>query len=895
MHSDFIFNCNIDSVARSSKPTQDEIKVINNRVIKEENFVQVSFDEFVKKVTLEGKSFVPAHFKNERRLNSNWEYQFMFCLDIDHGETLQDALEVCKTYNLLPNLIYPTFSHTEESHRFRIVWFMEEVITDIRLQKFIQLGLMRFFKPDEGCKDRARMLNGSNKGAWYVNKNTLLTVPNLFIALNNLFRKDNNAAKNTLNFAKKVGVNLVNGYLDCKVVSDTVEDLTKPNIYVSTSKKNCTFPYSKNNGISKDYSINFSTCYSTADVETHEIEKVKSKRKLIRNFDFLLLNGKCQLFREGLELKHKIEHEEMFGMFTNLLAIQGSEKYVKQIIENILKTTSKTYEEKFNNIENTINQIKKVGYEPQKCCNFCPFYGTCKSESTMINHTETVKSQATPVKNEVLVRDIEEVRSDLKDIFDDFVNKKSTTVNLTVVKAPTGVGKTESFINIVDKVSDGLVYAAPTHKLIKNVADRLISAGYRENVDFMCYPELPDEFEDKELIEKLYACGAYKRAGAELKRISATDTRIKEYLEAKKRTENFDKLILITHQRLIYSPLKTEPKKYVIDEDIILNTMFPVQRVKMSDLQRTVDYVLSSEYEYRTALKSFYDNVRRTDVESVDITPRAILPDKDEMIKILLPLIKTNAISSNIISFLTSDNYVMDGKREFIYYIKKNSFNVPFGSDILILSATVNEHFTKAAYPNATFLDLGQIKYKGNLYQIPARSLSRSCIRSNIKGYSNYSKTLCERYLGNDYHTITFPEFLPETKTDRSINLWNCLGLDNFQDKDLAVVGTPHCPEIVYYLLCTVLGFNTNNVEQDYRLIRRNGFEFHFQSYSKNFMLCEIQLYMVESVLMQCIGRARLINNPDRKVLCLSNFMLPQAQLLNYSNAEVKELLKGIE
>jgi hypothetical protein len=57
MHSDFIFNCNIDSVARSSKPTQDEIKVINNRVIKEENFIQVSFDDFVKKVTLEGKSY----------------------------------------------------------------------------------------------------------------------------------------------------------------------------------------------------------------------------------------------------------------------------------------------------------------------------------------------------------------------------------------------------------------------------------------------------------------------------------------------------------------------------------------------------------------------------------------------------------------------------------------------------------------------------------------------------------------------------------------------------------------------------------------------------------------------------------------------------------------------
>ena len=894
MLNDFIFSCNIDSVAHSSKPSKLELGAINNRVILDRNFVNVTFDEFVKKVAQEGKSFLPAHFKNETRTNATWEYQFIFGLDIEHGETLQEALDICKTYNLLPNLIYTTFSHTEEEHRFRIVWFMEEVITDVRLQKFIQIGLMRFFKgADKICKDRARMLNGSSAGAWYRNDEAVLTVPNLFIALNDLFRQDNNASKNTLSFAKQVGVNIVNGYLDCKIVNEQIEDLTQPNLYVS-SNKNDVFPYSRNNGIGRNYCINFSHSYITAEQETYEIEKFKSSRKLIRNFDFLLLKGKCQLFRDGLEMKHKIDHGEMFGMLTNLLSIQGADKYVKEVLDNVLKTTSQSYDEKYSNIVNTVNQIKKVGYEPMKCCNFCSFYGTCKSESTMINHTETMKNKATQVKSEVLVRDIEEVRRELGIIFDDFVKRDNSKDTLFVVKAPTGVGKTESFINIVDKVDDGLVYAAPTHKLIRNVADRLTQAGYRENVDFMVYPDLPEEFEDKELIEKLYACGAYKRAGAELQRISKTDAGIKEYLEAKKRCENFDKLILITHQRLIYSPLKTQPKKYVIDEDIILNTMFPVQRVKSSDLRMVVDYVSKSDYSHITALRSFYDSVMGTDVETVGDTPRAILPDKDEMIKILLPLIKTNAISSNIISFLTSDMYIMDGKREFVYYIKKNHFNVPFGSDILILSATVNEHFTKAAYPGASFLDLGQIKYQGNLYQIPARSLSRSCIRSNLKGYANYSKTLCNKYLGDDYHTITFPEFLPETKTDKSINLWNCLGLDNFQDKDLAVVGTPHCPEIVYYLLASILGFNTNNVEQDFRLIRRNGFEFYFQSFSLNFMLCEFQLYMIESVLMQCIGRARLINNPDRKVLCLSNFMLPQAQLLNYSNAEVKELIRGI-
>lgn len=893
---DFIFSLNIDNVQHTTKPSKEEMGIINNRVIKESNYIPVNFDEFVKMVTLEGKSFLPGHFSNETRQNKYFQYQFMFCLDIDHGETLQEGLDICKRYNIIPNLIYTTFSHTEKEHRYRIVWFLNEIVEDVRLQKFIQLGLMRFFKGhDKGCSDKTRMFNGSSSGPWYINKDTILTVPDLFIGLNNLFRKDNNATKNTEAFAKQVGVNMINGYLDCKIVNETIVDYTKKNVYLSTTKNNYNVNYNGVEENKKNYSINFCNCFGTAEEELQQIEKIKSKRQLKRNFDFLLLNGKCQLFRDGLELKHKIEHKEMFGMFTNLLAIQGSEKYVKQIVNNVLKTTSKSYEEKLSNIENTIKQIKKVGYEPMKCCNHCSFYwnGDCNSDSTMIEHTEILKNnQPVKVKNKTQIRTIEEVRKDLRGLMNKFVEEDN---KLMVVKAPTGIGKTEEFINIVDKV-DGLVYAAPTHKLIRNVADRLKDKGYRENVDFMVYPELPEEFENKDFIEQLYACGAFKRAGAELKRISQTDANVKEYIEQKRRCENFEKLILITHQRLIFSPLKQTHKRYVVDEDIFLNTMFPVQKVKITDLVNVVNSISQTDYQQKDTLNSFYKEVMGCNTCLVYKTPKTIFLDKDELLKFIMPLIRTKRIDTNIVGFMRSDCFVKDSKNEYIYYIKRNGFNVmELDASIIVLSATVNKYFTEAAYKHAEFFDLGQVKFKGNLYQIPSRSLSRSCIRSNLKGYTKYTKKLCEKYLGSDYNLITFPEFLGEEKEDKSINLWNCLGLDNIQEKDLAVVGTPHCPEIVYSLMCSVLELDINNAEQDYRLIRRNGFEFFFQSFSNNFMLSEIQLYMIESVLMQCIGRARLINNPNRNVLLLSNYMLPQAQILNYTNREIKSIMEDAD
>ena len=93
--------------------------------------------------------------------------------------------------------------------------------------------------------------------------------------------------------------------------------------------------------------------------------------------------------------------------------------------------------------------------------------------------------------------------------------------------------------------------------------------------------------------------------------------------------------------------------------------------------------------------------------------------------------------------------------------------------------------------------------------------------------------------------------------------------MDNLQDKDLAVVGTPHVPPIVYYLFADMLGYNINvnrGDEKDcqYTLVSRNGFTFYFNTYA-NAYLQNIQFYLIDSALMQCVGRARLINN-SRKV-----------------------------
>ena len=66
------------------------------------------------------------------------------------------------------------------------------------------------------------------------------------------------------------------------------------------------------------------------------------------------------------------------------------------------------------------------------------------------------------------------------------------------------------------------------------------------------------------------------------------------------------------------------------------------------------------------------------------------------------------------------------------------------------------------------------------------------------------------------------------------------------------------------------------DLEMHYNPVRRNGYEFYFFRFD-NEDLRELQLHIVESELIQAVGRARLLRN-DCTVTLLSNLPLPGAE-----------------
>lgn len=88
------------------------------------------------------------------------------------------------------------------------------------------------------------------------------------------------------------------------------------------------------------------------------------------------------------------------------------------------------------------------------------------------------------------------------------------------------------------------------------------------------------------------------------------------------------------------------------------------------------------------------------------------------------------------------------------------------------------------------------------------------------------------------------------------------------------MVGTPHRNNIEYLLLAKVLGidFNSNYTKMRFQEIEYNGFRFMFNCYDHH-ELRELQLGLIESDLIQAIGRARTLRT-DAKVEVYSNFPL---------------------
>lgn len=106
-----------------------------------------------------GASFRPAVLYGRKA--SDWKQQQLFGLDFDHNVTIEEKYSKALSLGLTPCFLYTTFSHTENEHKFRMIFCSDSVIKDGDYRDKLQATLMGVIGDvDVVCKNRDRLFYG---------------------------------------------------------------------------------------------------------------------------------------------------------------------------------------------------------------------------------------------------------------------------------------------------------------------------------------------------------------------------------------------------------------------------------------------------------------------------------------------------------------------------------------------------------------------------------------------------------------------------------------------------------------------------------------------------------------------------------------------------------------
>ena len=248
--------------------------------------------------------------------------------------------------------------------------------------------------------------------------------------------------------------------------------------------------------------------------------------------------------------------------------------------------------------------------------------------------------------------------------------------------------------------------------------------------------------------------------------------------------------------------------------------------------------------------------------------------------------ILASKINTNVLGFLNCSHFVKyrteEGKQYITYVCKRD---LPEKQKIVMLSATANEYICKLLFGDRLeFIDIGNVETKGSIEQYPQRSYSRFSLDDNLKKIA--------KELTKGRKVITYKsqaEYFNAVATFGATS-----GIDEFKGQDIAVIGTPNVNPTAYLLLANALGkkprLNDTRTSMQYTKVKRNGFEFWFNTFSNDDILQEIQLYMIESELIQAVGRARLLRN-NCTVTVLSNLPVQGASFHYLTREQLQDLL----
>ncbi|CRV31583.1 hypothetical protein EUA52_12290 [Staphylococcus saprophyticus] len=170
----------LDTKEFTSKPLDSQtLSNLHKRICK--TVEEIAPKELAKSLA-NGQTMVLGVMRNEVRKKVNLNYQEVIALDFDDNTTIEE-IESNEFIKQNASFIYTTFSHTEGHHKFRVVFFLENKLTNNAQVLEVYNKLFEMFPTaDISCKDSSRLFFG---GKSYIeinfnnrfNVNTIVELP----------------------------------------------------------------------------------------------------------------------------------------------------------------------------------------------------------------------------------------------------------------------------------------------------------------------------------------------------------------------------------------------------------------------------------------------------------------------------------------------------------------------------------------------------------------------------------------------------------------------------------------------------------------------------------------------------------------------------------------------
>ncbi len=136
---------------------------------------ELTLDELLRNVKA-GSAVCPAILKADsnghtRRTNENWLGSEIVMIDVDHGMLLEDFQQ--HELSMYACARYTTYGHTNEHHRFRILYALPGVVTDPIVYRRIVSWLIKQLGADEARKDPCGAFFGNQNADVFINPNNV--------------------------------------------------------------------------------------------------------------------------------------------------------------------------------------------------------------------------------------------------------------------------------------------------------------------------------------------------------------------------------------------------------------------------------------------------------------------------------------------------------------------------------------------------------------------------------------------------------------------------------------------------------------------------------------------------------------------------------------------------